>query len=58
MKSLIQRLAAFGQDESGATAVEYGLLAALMTVAIISGITALGTSNADNFNKASDAYPT
>ena len=58
MKTMMQRLVAFGRDESGATAIEYGLLAALMAIALISGITALGTSNAANFNKASDAYPT
>jgi pilus assembly protein Flp/PilA len=29
-------------DERGATAIEYGLIAALMAVVIISGLTALG----------------
>lgn len=32
----------FVKNESGATAVEYGLLAALIAVAIIGAITALG----------------
>ena len=32
------------QDESGATAIEYGLIAALVSVAAISALTALGTS--------------
>lgn len=36
-------LARFVRDESGATAVEYGLIAALVAVAIIGGATALGT---------------
>ncbi|MEL6346025.1 MAG: Flp family type IVb pilin [Myxococcota bacterium] len=37
---LIKRLA---NDESGATAIEYGLIAALVAVAIITALTALGT---------------
>ena len=34
----------FLKDESGATAIEYGLLAALIAVAAIAGMTTLGTS--------------
>ena len=34
--------ARFAKDESGATAIEYGLIAALIAVVIISGATALG----------------
>jgi pilus assembly protein Flp/PilA len=34
----------FAKDESGATAIEYGLIAALIAVVIISGATALGTA--------------
>ena len=33
----------FLKDESGATAIEYGLLAALIAVGIIVGATAVGT---------------
>ena len=32
----------FANDESGATAIEYGLIAALMAVAIIACLTAFG----------------
>lgn len=32
------------QDESGATAIEYGLIAALVSVAIIAALTLLGTN--------------
>ncbi|MFT5584190.1 MAG: pilus assembly protein Flp/PilA [Cognaticolwellia sp.] len=35
---------AFINDESGATAIEYGLIAGLVAVAIIAAITALGGS--------------
>lgn len=41
MKTLFAR---FLKDESGATAIEYGLIAALISVAIIAGATTLGTS--------------
>jgi pilus assembly protein Flp/PilA len=40
MKKLISR---FVEDQSGATAVEYGLIGTLVAVAIIVGATALGT---------------
>jgi len=40
MKTLLTR---FAKDESGATAIEYGLIATLIGVAIILGATALGT---------------
>ena len=32
------------RDDAGATAIEYGLIAALVAVAAIGGMTALGTS--------------
>ncbi|MGI0526203.1 Flp family type IVb pilin [Rhizobium giardinii] len=34
--------ARFMKDESGATAIEYGLIAALISVALITGATSLG----------------
>jgi pilus assembly protein Flp/PilA len=40
MNNLVSRFVA---DESGATAIEYGLIAALISVAIIGAITLLGT---------------
>jgi pilus assembly protein Flp/PilA len=41
MNNLFSR---FVRDESGATAIEYGLIAALIAVVIITGLTAVGTS--------------
>lgn len=35
--------ARFLKDESGATAIEYGLIAALISVAIVGGATTVGT---------------
>ncbi|CAN7501402.1 Flp family type IVb pilin [Phyllobacterium sp. LjRoot231] len=43
----------FLKDESGATAIEYGLIAALISVGIIAGASSLGTSINGVFNKLS-----
>jgi pilus assembly protein Flp/PilA len=40
----------FMNDESGATAIEYGLIAALIAVAIITAVTGLGTALSTKFN--------
>ncbi len=47
-ESLMQN---FFSNESGATAIEYGLIAALIAVAIIGAVTALGTNASTTFNK-------
>lgn len=46
MKNLIKR---FAQDESGATAIEYSLIAALIGVVLITGATTLGTTISAKF---------
>jgi pilus assembly protein Flp/PilA len=43
------------KDESGATAIEYGLIAALIAVVIIGAVSALGTKLSTNFNNISTA---
>ena len=50
MAALISRML---KDESGATAIEYGLIAALVSVALIVGATALGNSLNTQFNALS-----
>jgi pilus assembly protein Flp/PilA len=45
--------ARFVRDESGATAIEYGLIAALIAVVIIGAITAVGTSLKTTFSSVS-----
>jgi len=37
-------VARFAKDESGATAIEYGLIVALIAVVIITAVTTLGTN--------------
>jgi pilus assembly protein Flp/PilA len=46
-------VARFVTDESGATAIEYGLIAALIAVGIIAAATTLGGSLSGLFNKIS-----
>ncbi|MEG3173149.1 Flp family type IVb pilin [Sphingomonas sp. ZB1N12] len=43
----------FFKDSKGATAIEYGLIAALIAVAAIAAMTNLGTSVGGTFNNVS-----
>lgn len=55
MKTIFAR---FAQDESGATAIEYGLIAALISVALILAATTVGTNLGTLFNGiAKDLLP-
>ncbi|AXV17078.1 Flp family type IVb pilin [Neorhizobium sp. SOG26] len=46
--------ARFRKDESGATAIEYGLIAALISVALIAGATTLGSKLNTQFTSISN----
>ncbi len=48
-------LRAFLTDESGATAIEYGLIAAGISLAIIAAVNALGTSLSSKFSDISSS---
>ena len=50
MKNVFAR---FVKDQSGATAIEYGLIAALVSIAIIAALTTLGTKLSSNFANVS-----
>lgn len=50
MTKLLARLM---KDESGATAIEYGLIAALISVALIAGATTLGETLNNTFGALS-----
>ena len=43
----------FFENESGATAIEYGLIAALIAVAIIGAVSTLGSNTSATFNTVS-----
>ncbi len=45
-------------DERGATAVEYGLIAALIVVAILSGLTSVAAENDATYQLIEDAIVT
>ena len=52
MKSVIK---SFFKDESGATAIEYGLIAAGIAIAIITAVNGVGTQLSANFNTISSS---
>ena len=53
MKELRAELRRFANDESGATAIEYGLIAALVAVGAIAAMTSFGGSLSSMFNVVS-----
>ncbi|MFV0255966.1 Flp family type IVb pilin [Candidatus Liberibacter solanacearum] len=53
----INNIRNFLQDESGATAIEYGLLAALVAVAIIAAVSTLGKRLTTTFEKVTASLP-
>lgn len=50
MSKFIAAVKTFVTDENGVTAIEYGLIAALVGVAIVVGAGTLGTSLSDAFD--------
>lgn len=48
----------FSKDESGATAIEYGLFAALVGAVIVTSVASLGTNTNAGFTKLNDAMTT
>ena len=53
IKNAVRR---FTRQDDGATAVEYGLLAALIAVVIIVGVTALGVNLGAMFNTIAGSF--
>jgi pilus assembly protein Flp/PilA len=51
----MSKFVAFLKNESGATAIEYGLIAAGISVAIIAVVNGLGTQLNTTFTKVTDA---
>ncbi len=48
---MLSFLTRFSRDESAATAIEYGLIVALIAVVIITAVTTLGTKLKNAFTK-------
>jgi pilus assembly protein Flp/PilA len=54
MRSLVTR---FLKDESGATAIEYGLIAALVAVVLVAALVAMGNKLSGTFNTVQSSLP-
>jgi pilus assembly protein Flp/PilA len=50
MEEKMERLIRFFKDEEGATAVEYGIMVALIAVVIIAAVALLGTNLSSRFD--------
>jgi pilus assembly protein Flp/PilA len=50
MKSMLKDMLRKLKEQKGATAVEYGLMVALIAVVIVGAVSALGSSVMDTFN--------
>ncbi len=51
----MEKLIRFLKDEEGVTAIEYGLIAALIAVVIIVAVKNVGTNLSDKFQEIADA---
>ncbi len=54
---MIAKFIRFTKDDSGATAIEYGLIAALVSVADIGALTAMGNSLSTMFTTFRPRFP-
>jgi pilus assembly protein Flp/PilA len=57
MSMFLKNLKALARDERGVTALEYGLIAGLVAVVIVTSVKALGTTLAATFASISAALP-
>ena len=55
MKDLMQASKRFWKDESGVTAIEYGLIAALIAVVVIGTLTTIGQDLLTKFTSIANA---
>ncbi len=57
MTSLTQRLRRFARNESGATAIEYALIAGCISIAIVTAVTSIGTTLNGTFTSVKNGFP-
>lgn len=55
MKAIRKNLRTLGADRRGATAIEYGLIVALIVIAMIGGLTLLGGGTSGMWTKINNA---
>ena len=53
----MRQLLKFLRDEDGVTAIEYGLIAALIAVVIIAAVSLVGERTSNTFNAVADELP-
>ena len=53
---LVKAIKAFYRDEAGAAAIEYGLLVALLALAILGAVTTLGGETSNSFTTFNDQF--
>jgi len=56
MRALANQMGRFMRDERGATAIEYGLILGLMTLAIIAAVTSVGSATKESFETAGEGW--
>ena len=56
MIKFVRAMKAFYRDEAGAAAIEYGLLVALLALAIIGAVTTLGQETSNSFTNFNDQF--
>ncbi|WP_322085184.1 Flp family type IVb pilin [Burkholderia sp. BCC1999] len=54
MSRIIEKIAWFAQDQGGVTAIEYGLIAALIAIGIVAALTTIGTDLKTVFSTVAD----
>jgi pilus assembly protein Flp/PilA len=54
MSTFIKKIRGFVQDEQGVTAIEYGLIAALIAVGLVAALTLVGNDLKTVFNTVAD----
>jgi pilus assembly protein Flp/PilA len=57
MQAFLKTLTALAKDERGVTALEYGLIAGLVAVVIVTSVTSLGTKLTATFTSITTALP-
>jgi pilus assembly protein Flp/PilA len=56
MTSKLELIQRFIQDENGATAIEYSIIVAGITIAIVGAVTFLGSNVSSNYNDVQNAF--
>ncbi|MEO1251133.1 MAG: Flp family type IVb pilin [Pseudomonadota bacterium] len=57
IRSLMSRINAFADDESGATAIEYGLIVALIFIATVAAVRAFATNTSGMYTSIAEELP-